>query len=150
MHQSEREFQEGDYVYLQLQPYRKSSLAQRHNLNLGPRFLESFKILKCIGKVAQKLDLPPSTLLHPVFHVSQLKLQLDSRIFPIPELTSTNFEDVLKSKPVTIFTRPSHKVGNREATGLLIQCQRQMHEGATSIFYLQLKAKISYLAENVF
>jgi hypothetical protein len=31
---TEREFQEGDWVYLRLQPYRQKSVAMRKNLNL--------------------------------------------------------------------------------------------------------------------
>lgn len=67
---SEREFQVGDMVYLKLQPHIQSSVAFRTNHKLSFRFFEPFKILARVGAVAYKLDLPQSTLIHPVVHVS--------------------------------------------------------------------------------
>ena len=41
---------------------------------LSPRFVGPFEILKCIGKVAYKLALPPTLAgVHNVFHVSMLR-----------------------------------------------------------------------------
>ena len=41
---------------------------------LSPRFVSPFEILKCIGKVAYKLALPPTLAgVHNVFHVSMLR-----------------------------------------------------------------------------
>jgi len=37
------------------------------------RYFGSFQIVACIGPVAYKLQLPPTTQIHPVFHVSALK-----------------------------------------------------------------------------
>ncbi|KAL8441499.1 hypothetical protein Emag_007115 [Eimeria magna] len=40
---------------------------------LQPQFIGPFKVLKRVGKVAYKLDLPPSMMMHPVFHVFLLQ-----------------------------------------------------------------------------
>ncbi|KAA8517098.1 hypothetical protein F0562_017391 [Nyssa sinensis] len=76
----EREFEEGDWVYLKLQPYRQASISMRKNLKLSPKYYGSFKILKKIGAVAYKLDLPKESRIHLVFHVSLLKKKIGEKI----------------------------------------------------------------------
>ncbi|KAJ1288152.1 hypothetical protein BS78_02G068200 [Paspalum vaginatum] len=70
---SEWSFQIRDYVYLKLQPYVQSSVATRSNNKLCYKFFGPYEIVDKIGAVAYKLKLPPSSAIHPVFHVSQLK-----------------------------------------------------------------------------
>jgi hypothetical protein len=73
---SERVFSVGDKVFLKLQPYVQSSLMRRANHKLSFRFFGPYKILQRLGLVAYRLELPPSSSIHMVFHVSQLKLSL--------------------------------------------------------------------------
>lgn len=70
---SERQFKVGDLVFVKIQPYIKSTLASRANQKLSFKYYGPFKILSRVGTVAYKLKLPPSTAVHPVFHISQLK-----------------------------------------------------------------------------
>lgn len=70
---TEQEFNEGDSVFLKLQPYIQSSVASRTNQKLSFRFYGPFKIIQRIGKVAYKLEIPEDSRIHPVVHVSQLK-----------------------------------------------------------------------------
>ena len=65
-------------MYLRLQPYRHSSVALRRNLKLSPRFFGPFQITQKVGEVAYKLNLPETSKIHPVFHVSNLKPALGS------------------------------------------------------------------------
>lgn len=69
----EREFSEGDWVFLKLQPYRQNNAALRKNLKLNPRYYDPYQISKRIGIMAYELKLPEGSLIHPVFHVSLLK-----------------------------------------------------------------------------
>lgn len=68
-----REFQQGDWVYLKLQPYKQVSVAIRKNLKLAAKYFGPYEIIEKVGPVAYKLALPSTSRVHPVFHVSQLK-----------------------------------------------------------------------------
>eukprot|EP00253_Pinus_taeda_P010515 PITA_10515 len=72
-HCSERQFQEGDQVFLRLQPYKQTSLKDKGCQKLSPQFYGPYQVLQHIGEVAYKLDLPPTGKIHPVFHVVCLK-----------------------------------------------------------------------------
>ena len=72
-HRSERSFDVGDYVFLQLQPYKQMSLKQAKKDNkLLPKYYVPYKLLQIISTLAYKLELPTSRV-HLVFHVSCLK-----------------------------------------------------------------------------
>jgi hypothetical protein len=68
----ERQFAEGDQVFLGLQPYKKTSLKDDHCQKLAPKFYGPYTVLKHVGQVAYQLALPSHSKLHPIFHVSYL------------------------------------------------------------------------------
>ena len=77
-HRRAVQFEVRDFVYIKLRPYRLRSLAKRPNEKLSPRYFGPYKVVQQIGPVVYRLELPSSTTIHPVFHVSQLKRALGS------------------------------------------------------------------------
>lgn len=67
------EFNEGEWVWLKLQPYRQHSVDQRRCQKILVRFYCPFTIIKKISVVAYRLKLPPDCKIFPVFHISLLK-----------------------------------------------------------------------------
>jgi hypothetical protein len=66
-------FDVGEHVYLTVSPLQ---VTKRFHVKgkLSPRYVGPYPIIKRIGKVAYKLELPPELAgVHPVFHVSQLR-----------------------------------------------------------------------------
>lgn len=70
LHRSERSFAVGDWVFLKLQPYVQQSIMTRANRKLSFKFYGPFQIVQRVGSVAYKLNLPVTSLIHPVVHVS--------------------------------------------------------------------------------
>lgn len=79
---------QGDLVLLKLQPYRQTTVNKRVSQKLSKRFFEQFKIIKYVEEVAYMLDLPSSSRVHRVNHVSHLKLYYGDKLsvdfLPLP------------------------------------------------------------------
>ena len=94
-----------------------------HNKRLGklaPRYYRPFKVLQKVGEVSYKLDLPLGSLIHPLFHVSNLKAKLGNQVVPKPTLPAINADLVLTSEPVMILDKNSVKLRSRAVTQLLV------------------------------
>ena len=87
-----------------LQTYKKMSLKKAKKDNkLSPKYYGPYKVLQKIGTMAYKLDLPSSSRVHPVFHVSFLKKVIGENL-PVqtilPELDEEG-KIILEPKAVT-------------------------------------------------
>ncbi|GJX13939.1 putative reverse transcriptase domain-containing protein [Tanacetum coccineum] len=82
------EFQVGDRVMFKVSP-RKGVIRFGKRGKFNPRYIRPFKILKWIGPVAYKLELPKElSNVHSTFHISNLKkcLSDESLVIPMKEL----------------------------------------------------------------
>lgn len=83
-------------MYLKLQPYRQQSVVRRGCQKLAAKYFGPFEIGERIDKVAYRLKLPSDATIHPIFHVSQLKVALGSDHHAQTSLPSlTDVEDSL-------------------------------------------------------
>ncbi|KAL4334819.1 hypothetical protein GQ457_07G011750 [Hibiscus cannabinus] len=84
----ELSFDVGDSVLLRVQPYRQHTLAKRRYEKLSPRLFGPCRVLRRIGQVGYELELPTSSKVYPIFHVSLLRPAFgqipDSRPAPLP------------------------------------------------------------------
>jgi hypothetical protein len=83
---TETTFEVGQKVYLATNNLKMDNQAPK----LAPKFIGPFTIIEKVGEVAYKLELPRTMSIHPVFHVSKLRLYKDqSEKFPsrLPDIT---------------------------------------------------------------
>lgn len=97
------EFTEREWVFVKLKPYRQHSLRLQRHQKLGRRYFRPYKILKRIGEVAYKLDLPEEARIHPIFHVSMLQKCVgtpENQVTPfqLKEIPQSNLEDKVSSE----------------------------------------------------
>jgi len=128
-HRLEREFQVGDLVFVKLHPYRQISVAFRSNAKLAPKYYGPYPVLEKIGVVAYKVQLPANSLIHNVFHVSQLKKSVGeantSTDYPLSE------EEAVIKELEAIIDRTTVKRGNKAVTKVLVKWKHQLPEDAT-------------------
>ncbi|CAN0921338.1 hypothetical protein LINGRAHAP2_LOCUS32538 [Linum grandiflorum] len=67
------EFNNGDWVYVKIQPYQQVTLNNKRDYKLAPKWYGPYQISSRISKLAYRLDLPRDSKIHPVFHISSLK-----------------------------------------------------------------------------
>jgi hypothetical protein len=84
MGRTEYEFSVGESVYVKLQQYVQGFVATHVCDKLSFKFFGPYQIVQWISKLAYKLLLPESVIVHPMFHVSQLK-----KFLPPAKLVST-------------------------------------------------------------
>ena len=136
-HRSERSFEVGMKVYLKLQPYRQASVRQGVHHKFSAKYYGPFIIIAKVGQVAYKLQLPQDSQIHPVFHVSQLKLcKGDTQEVGI--LPHCGPDGVLSAEPEAIIGRRLAKMNNRAVMYVLVKWVNQPEENATWELYSEL------------
>jgi ribosomal protein S19E (S16A) len=132
MKRSERKFHVGDWVYLRLQPYRQISMKGKIGTHkLLPKFYGPFEVLEKLGKVAYKLSLPPGSLIHDVFHVSQLKKKVGTSVRIGTGLPLVSGDGKVKLEPIAFLDRRIVKKNNQVEVEVLVQWSNLQAEDAT-------------------
>jgi len=130
-HRSERKLEVGDWVYLKLQPYRQVTVAGLRNQKLSSRYYGPFEVIQKIGMVAYKLNLPPNSTIHPVFHISQLKKKVGSNQSINPVLPVLGPGVAMQPSPQLILARRMIKRRNAATPQVLVKWHNQSEDEAT-------------------
>jgi Chromo (CHRromatin Organisation MOdifier) domain len=129
---SGRNFHKRDWVYLKLQPYRQISVQGKTTTHkLKQRYYGPFKVLEKIGVVVYELKLPQGTLIHPVFHVSQLKKcrgAPNGKVLSVPLLSHGG---KIRVKPISILDSRAVKSKTGMKTEVLVKWSNLEDEEAT-------------------
>jgi ribonuclease HI len=122
-------FNVGDHVYLKVSPIRGTRRFQVRG-KLAPRYIGPFLIVKKVGAVAYKLQLPQEMSdVHDVFHVSQLK-----KCLRIPEEQVTpqtiDLQDDLRYQEVPVKILDTVTRRTRNSTFRICRVQWSRHSEA--------------------
>ena len=109
-HRSERTFEVDDMVFLRLQHYKQPSLKLKGHHKLAPKFYGPYRIIQKIGSVAYKLELLPSSRIHPVFYVSCLKKFLGTNIKGQTILPELDNEGSIFLEPEVVLNKRTHQL----------------------------------------
>lgn len=142
---TEKEFRLGDKVLLKLQPYVQQSVVSHPYPKLAYKFFYKFfgpyEIIERIGKVTYKLQLHPGSLIHPVFHVSQIKEHRPDYSPVFAALPNLPALDQLEMTPEHILDRRMVRKGNSAITQVLIKWSTLPADSATWEDWEVLKVK---------
>lgn len=133
-----RQFQEGEWVFLKLQPYIQSFVAKRANHKLSFKYFGPYKIISRVGQVAYKLQLPSGSAIHRVFHVSQLKSSKGFKQSVQQQLPSPTAN--IQFPAEVLDTRVTRK-GNRIVSQLLVRWSDSAAADATWEYEAALKQR---------
>jgi hypothetical protein len=119
-------------VYLKVSPIKG---VKRFGVTgkLSPRYIGQFPIREKCGKVAYKLDLPPSLAeVHDIFHVSQLKKCLKAPVdVVLSEVTPLDTDLTCPERLIKILDQESRDTRCKMIKFYKIQWSNHMEEEAT-------------------
>ena len=98
---------------------------------LSPKYYGPYKVLQNIGSMSYKLELPTSSQVHPVFHVSCLKKVIDDKLPVQTILLELDEEGKIILEPEEITEIRTRQLQNRSILEYLIKWKNLPIEDST-------------------
>ncbi|GJY18604.1 reverse transcriptase [Tanacetum coccineum] len=111
-------------------PHRQVTIRKGKQHKLSPKYYGPFQIVARVGQVAYKLQLPNSSQIHDVFHISQLK-KCKGVVTQGGSLPTFDAQGVMRVEPLAILKRRMSKRGNVVVVYVLVQWINGTKEDAT-------------------
>ena len=118
-------------VYLDLQPYNKSTLKEKGVENLKPQFYGPYGVICRVGEVAYELELPIGSKIHKIFHVPCLKKAIGQHVVATMDLPPIDDEGHLVLQPESILDTQKRQLRNMVIKEYLVQWRNLLDEDAT-------------------
>jgi len=142
LHKSDRNFEiSGDYVYIELHPYRQVSVTFWSNAKLSPKYFRPFKLSECIGVVAYKQDsyhfpcfLAQETCGN-LITTTNLPYQLGKESKSILNRMTIRKKELLVTKVLLKWKRYLPEMSHGNTTMIRRSFQTSMFEGKDAIYY---------------
>ena len=131
-HRRNISFEEGELVYLKV-PKQSESMKSGRSPKLSPRYYGPFTILKRVGERAYKLQLPASSKVHPVFHVSRIKKKLGEidNLVSRDEIEELFNEQSLPHEPERVLNVRNRRTRNTTYQECLVKWKDSSEESST-------------------
>ncbi|WMV49094.1 hypothetical protein MTR67_042479 [Solanum verrucosum] len=120
------------------------------NGKLSPRYIGPYRIVKRIGNIAYKLELPHElSAMHPVFHISMLKKCMgDPSLIVQTENVGIKENLSYEEIPVQILDRQVRKLRTKEVASVKVLWRNQFVEEATWEAEEEMKMRYPHLFES--
>lgn len=118
-------------MLVRLQPYQQSTVVHRKSQKPSPRYYGPFLVEERIGPVAYRLNLPATSRIHPVFHISTLKPFRGEALVETCPLPPSFGEENHQPEPVVICAARIVLSYGRPQQQVLVQWQDTALEDAT-------------------
>jgi hypothetical protein len=99
----------------------QTSLAPRSSQKLAFKFFGPYKILARVGEVAYRLELPASSKIHNVVHVSQLKRHLPATVPVSDDPAPLCLDEFALLQPTEVMARKQIKRGGSMISRVLVR-----------------------------
>ena len=129
---------------MKLRLHHQQFIVKQINPKLSAKYYGPFQIEARVREVAYRLHLPPTTKIHLVFHVSQLKKAVGNHFVELELPLKLALDHFDSSEPIAILTSRERNIDGGSITEWLIQWKNKPMEEATWETIVDIKIQFTH------